>query len=135
VLALADGQPPTPQLARALQAAAMVEVSLTPTAATVDMARRSQELFERFGDRQGAAFSKLLRTLRSPELLETDRFRIRPLTFHNLAKDYEVLLLATSSSTSAWHSSPGRHQHARSLPASSWRTASTSSGCSASRWR
>jgi predicted ATPase/DNA-binding SARP family transcriptional activator len=59
-LALADGQPPTPQLARALQAAAMLEVSLTPTAATAEAARRSQELFERFGDRWGAAFSKLL---------------------------------------------------------------------------
>jgi predicted ATPase/DNA-binding SARP family transcriptional activator/tetratricopeptide (TPR) repeat protein len=60
VLALADGQPPTPQLARALQAVAMLEVSLTPTAATVDAARRGQQLFERFGDRWGAAFSKLL---------------------------------------------------------------------------
>jgi predicted ATPase/DNA-binding SARP family transcriptional activator len=63
VLALAGGQPPTPQLARALQALAMLEVALTPTAATVDAARRSQELFERFGDRQGAAFSKLLLAL------------------------------------------------------------------------
>jgi len=59
-LALADGQPPTPQLARALQAAAMLEVSLTPSAATTAAARRSLELFERFGDRWGAAFSKLL---------------------------------------------------------------------------
>jgi tetratricopeptide (TPR) repeat protein len=59
-LGLADGQPPTPQLARALQAAAMLEVSLTPTAATAEAARRSLELFERFGDRRGAAFSKLL---------------------------------------------------------------------------
>jgi predicted ATPase len=60
VLALADGQPPTLPLARALQAAAMLEVLLTPTAATVGAARRSQELFERFGDRQGAAYSKLV---------------------------------------------------------------------------
>ena len=60
VLALADGQPPTPHLARALQASAMLEVSLTPTAATVAAARRSQELLEQFGDRPGAAFSKLL---------------------------------------------------------------------------
>jgi predicted ATPase/DNA-binding SARP family transcriptional activator len=60
VLALADGQPPTLPLARALQVAAMLEVSLTPTAATVDAGRRSLELFERFGDRQGAAFSKLV---------------------------------------------------------------------------
>jgi predicted ATPase/DNA-binding SARP family transcriptional activator len=59
-LALADGQPPTPQRARALQAAAMLEVSLTPSAATTETARRSLELFERFGDRWGAAFSKLL---------------------------------------------------------------------------
>jgi tetratricopeptide (TPR) repeat protein len=60
VLALADGQPPTLPLARALQAAAMLEVLLTPTAATVGAARRSQQLFERFGDRRGAAYSKLV---------------------------------------------------------------------------
>jgi predicted ATPase len=60
VLALADGQPPTLSLARVLQAAAMVEVSLTPTAVTTEQARRSRELFERFGDRWGGAFSKLL---------------------------------------------------------------------------
>ena len=59
-LALADGLPPSPQLARALQAVAMLEVSLTPSAATTEAARRSGELFERFGDRWGAAFSKLL---------------------------------------------------------------------------
>jgi predicted ATPase/DNA-binding SARP family transcriptional activator len=59
-LDLADGRPPTPQLARALQASAMLEVSLTPNEATAAAARRSQELFERFGDRWGAAFSKLL---------------------------------------------------------------------------
>jgi predicted ATPase/DNA-binding SARP family transcriptional activator len=59
-LALGDGQPPTPQLARALRAQAMLEVSLTPSEATAAAARRSQELFERFGDRWGAAFSKLL---------------------------------------------------------------------------
>jgi tetratricopeptide (TPR) repeat protein len=61
VAALADGRPPTHALARVLQAAAMAEVQQTPTAGTVAAARRSQELFERFGDRQGAAFSKLLR--------------------------------------------------------------------------
>jgi predicted ATPase/DNA-binding SARP family transcriptional activator len=60
VIALADGQPPTPPLARALQAVAMTEVSMTPTEAAVDAAQRSLELFERFGDRWGAAFSKLL---------------------------------------------------------------------------
>ena len=60
VLALADGQPPTPQLARAVQGAAMLEMSLTPTQATLDAARRSQELFERFGDHREAAFSKLM---------------------------------------------------------------------------
>jgi predicted ATPase/DNA-binding SARP family transcriptional activator len=59
VLAMADGQPPTPHLARTLQASAMLQVSLTPTAATVDAARRSQELLEGFGDWPGAAFSKL----------------------------------------------------------------------------
>jgi predicted ATPase/DNA-binding SARP family transcriptional activator len=59
-LALADGQPPTPQLARTLQAAAMVEFSLSPTSVTAEQARRSLELFERFGDGWGAAFSKLL---------------------------------------------------------------------------
>jgi predicted ATPase len=60
VLALADGQPPTLPLARTLQAAAMLEVLLTPTAETARAARRSQELFERFGDPQGAAYSKLV---------------------------------------------------------------------------
>jgi predicted ATPase/DNA-binding SARP family transcriptional activator len=60
VIALADGRPPTPELARALQAVAMTEVSMTPTQEAVDAARRSQELLERFGDRWGAAFSKLL---------------------------------------------------------------------------
>jgi predicted ATPase/DNA-binding SARP family transcriptional activator len=59
-LALADGQPPSPQLARTLQAAAMVEVSLSPTEVTERQARRARELFERFGDRWGAAFCKLL---------------------------------------------------------------------------
>jgi predicted ATPase/DNA-binding SARP family transcriptional activator len=59
-LALAEGQPPTPQLARALQAAAMVEVSLSPTALTDSQARRARALFERFGDRWGAAFCNLL---------------------------------------------------------------------------
>src|SRR4029453_104636 len=44
----------------ALQTAAMLEVSLTPSAATAEAARRSQQLFERFGDQWGAAFSKLL---------------------------------------------------------------------------
>ena len=60
VIALADGRPPTPELARALQAVAMTEVSMTPTEAATDAARRSAELFERFGDRAGVAFSKLL---------------------------------------------------------------------------
>jgi predicted ATPase/DNA-binding SARP family transcriptional activator len=60
VLALADGRPPTLGLARVLQVVAMAEVALTPTEATVAAARRSRELFEGFGDRQGAAFSKLL---------------------------------------------------------------------------
>jgi tetratricopeptide (TPR) repeat protein len=60
VLALAEERPPTPGLARVLQAVAMAEVALTPTEGTVAAARRSGELFEEFGDRQGAAFSKLL---------------------------------------------------------------------------
>jgi len=38
----------------------MVEVSLSPTALTDSQARRARELFERFGDRWGAAFCKLL---------------------------------------------------------------------------
>jgi predicted ATPase/DNA-binding SARP family transcriptional activator len=59
-LALADGQPPSLQLAGALQAAAMVEVSLSPTARTEAWARGAGELFERSGDRWGAAFCKLL---------------------------------------------------------------------------
>jgi predicted ATPase len=60
VLALAADEPPSLEGARALQAAAMVEALLTPTEATVAAARQSVELFERFGDRQGAAVSKLL---------------------------------------------------------------------------
>jgi tetratricopeptide (TPR) repeat protein len=38
----------------------MLEVAMTPTAAAADAVRRSQELFERFGDRWGVAFSQLL---------------------------------------------------------------------------
>ena len=38
----------------------MVEVSLSPTALTDAQARRARELFERFGDRWGAAFCNLL---------------------------------------------------------------------------
>jgi tetratricopeptide (TPR) repeat protein len=60
ILALAADEPPSLDLARALQATAMVEALLTPTEATVALARQSVELFERFGDRQGAAVSKLL---------------------------------------------------------------------------
>src|SRR4029450_5047624 len=37
-----------------------VEVSLSPTAGTAEQARGALELFERYGDRSGAAFSKLL---------------------------------------------------------------------------
>jgi predicted ATPase/DNA-binding SARP family transcriptional activator len=65
-VALADGQPPTPAVARALQAMALIDVQRTPTAATVDAALRSLELFERFGDERGGAFSKLV--LASAEL-------------------------------------------------------------------
>jgi predicted ATPase len=65
-LAMADGRPPTPAVARALQAMALTEVQRTPTAATVDAATRSLELFERFGDEQGAAFTKVV--LASAEL-------------------------------------------------------------------
>ncbi|HET8787267.1 MAG TPA: BTAD domain-containing putative transcriptional regulator, partial [Actinomycetes bacterium] len=59
-LADADGRPPTPDLARALQASAMLAVAMTPTAAATDAVQRSQELFERYGDRWGVAFSQLL---------------------------------------------------------------------------
>jgi tetratricopeptide (TPR) repeat protein len=38
----------------------MVEALLTPTGAAVDAARRSLELFERFGDRRAAATSRLI---------------------------------------------------------------------------
>jgi predicted ATPase/DNA-binding SARP family transcriptional activator len=65
-LAMAEGRPPTPAVARALQAMAMIEVQRTPAAATVDAATRSLELFERFGDEQGAALSKVV--LASAEL-------------------------------------------------------------------
>jgi predicted ATPase/DNA-binding SARP family transcriptional activator len=59
VVGMAADQPPSPQLARALQAAAMLETLLTPTGVAVDTARRSLELFQRFGDRQAAATSRL----------------------------------------------------------------------------
>jgi predicted ATPase len=58
-LALAPDGPPTPHLAKALQSAALVDVMLGPTPATVDAGRRSLELFERFGDRREAAQSKV----------------------------------------------------------------------------
>jgi predicted ATPase/DNA-binding SARP family transcriptional activator len=59
VLGMAADQTPGPQLALALQAAAMVEALLTPSGLAVDAARRSLELFERFGDRRAAATSRL----------------------------------------------------------------------------
>jgi tetratricopeptide (TPR) repeat protein len=59
-LALAPGAPPTPQLARALQSLAVLDVLLRPGPATLDAARRSLELFERFGDRRAAAMSKVI---------------------------------------------------------------------------
>jgi predicted ATPase/DNA-binding SARP family transcriptional activator len=68
VLAMADGQPPTIHLARALQAAALVGVALTPTKEALELARRSLELFERFGDRRAAATSKLLMGLGTQQL-------------------------------------------------------------------
>jgi tetratricopeptide (TPR) repeat protein len=42
-----------------LQSATLIDVMLGPTQATVDAGRRSLELFERFGDRHAAAYSKL----------------------------------------------------------------------------
>lgn len=53
--------PPTPSatFGRALQASAYVE-SYAPTAATKQRAKRSVDLLERFGDRSGAARSKLI---------------------------------------------------------------------------
>jgi len=59
VLALAPDGPPTPHLAKVLQSATLIDVMLGPTQATVDAGRRSLELFERFGDRHAAAYSKL----------------------------------------------------------------------------
>jgi predicted ATPase/DNA-binding SARP family transcriptional activator len=76
VLALADDQPPSPQLALALQAAAMVEALLTPTGAAVDTARRSLELFERFGDRQAAATSRLMLGLAEYQLGQAGAARL-----------------------------------------------------------
>jgi predicted ATPase/DNA-binding SARP family transcriptional activator len=68
VLALADGEPPSLHLARALQAVALLGVALTPTEEALDVARRSLELFERFGDRRAAATSKLLMGLGTQQL-------------------------------------------------------------------
>jgi predicted ATPase/DNA-binding SARP family transcriptional activator len=59
-LAMDPGGPPTPQLAKALQSLALVDDVLGPTPASLDAARRSLELFERFGDRHAAALSKLV---------------------------------------------------------------------------
>jgi predicted ATPase len=60
VLALAVDEPPSPQLALTLQAGAMVEALLTPTATAIEAAGRSVELFERFDDWKAAATSKLI---------------------------------------------------------------------------
>ncbi|HEX6674263.1 MAG TPA: BTAD domain-containing putative transcriptional regulator [Actinomycetes bacterium] len=66
-LALAEGRPPTVHLARALLAAAMIELQHFPTLGmVVAAARRSLELFERFGDPVGTATAKTL--LASAEL-------------------------------------------------------------------
>jgi predicted ATPase/DNA-binding SARP family transcriptional activator len=66
-LALAEGRPPTLHLARALLAAAMIELQRFPTlGAVVVAARRGLELFERLGDPVGAATAKTL--LASAEL-------------------------------------------------------------------
>ena len=63
-LALADGQPPTIHLARALMAAAMIDLQRYSTLPEVAAAaRRSLELFERFGDPVGAATAKILLAL------------------------------------------------------------------------
>jgi hypothetical protein len=59
VLAQAAEAPPTPHLARALQATALLEAQAAPSPVAMDAARRSLELFERFGDRQAAATSKV----------------------------------------------------------------------------
>jgi predicted ATPase/DNA-binding SARP family transcriptional activator len=58
---LAEGQPPTVHLAWALLAAAMVELERYPTLTeAAARARRSLELFERFGDPVGTPTAKLL---------------------------------------------------------------------------
>jgi hypothetical protein len=49
---------------------------LTPTEATVALARQSVELFERFGDRQGAAVSKLLLGMTRLQRGEPDAARL-----------------------------------------------------------
>jgi predicted ATPase len=59
VLARTSDGPPTPHLAKALQSAALLDMLMGPTPATLDAGRRSLELFERFGDRHEAALSKL----------------------------------------------------------------------------
>jgi predicted ATPase len=60
VLALVPEGSAAPELAGALQSLALVDVLLGPRPVTLDAARRSLELFERYGDRRAAAMSKLV---------------------------------------------------------------------------
>jgi len=59
-LALAQGRPPTIHLARTLLSVALVDLMVFSNFPEIaDAARRSVELFERFGDQAGAATAKL----------------------------------------------------------------------------
>src|SRR6266545_2334363 len=62
-LALAEGEPPTIHLARTLLSSSMIELQRFPTLPEVTAARRSLELFERFGEPVGAATAKVLLAL------------------------------------------------------------------------
>jgi predicted ATPase len=62
-LTLAEGQPPTIHLARTLLSVSLTELQRFPAAAEVAAARRSLELFERFGDPEGTATAKVLLAL------------------------------------------------------------------------
>jgi hypothetical protein len=144
VLALAPQEPPTPSLARALQAAAMLEVSLTPSAATAEAARRSQELFERFGDRHAAAMSKLVLGQAERQALgrgDTARlFEEAEATFHELGDRWgEAYAQSARFAAEAYFGEPARAFAWPSRPWTGSRPSATSADaptcCSSWAWR
>jgi predicted ATPase/DNA-binding SARP family transcriptional activator/tetratricopeptide (TPR) repeat protein len=112
-LALAPAEPPTPSLARALQALALVDVLLGPGPATLDAARRSLELFERFGDRHAAAMSKLVLGQAERQALgrgDTARlFEEAEATFHELGDRWgEAYAQSARFAAEAYFGEPAR---------------------------